>query len=57
MKKFSIEWKKTKKYWLQKHGCIFKVHYIRNETEYAFGSYFSAAEAKEILKDFFVKNN
>lgn len=38
--------------WIQKHGDVWKIHYIQYDTEYSTGSYLTAKEAREALKNF-----
>ena len=52
MEKYSREWKLAQGKWIQKHGDIYKIHYIENDTEYSTGEYLTAAGAKENLKNY-----
>jgi hypothetical protein len=52
MKKYSKEWKELKGKWIQRHGDIYKIHYIANDTEYSTGEYFTAKSAQDDLKNF-----
>jgi hypothetical protein len=52
MEKYSKEWKIKSKKWIQKHGDIWKIHYIENDTEYSTREYFTAKSAREELKKF-----
>jgi hypothetical protein len=54
MKKYSVEWKKARGSWVQKHksekwGNIWKVHYIKNDTEYSYGEYLTYTEALKAI--------
>jgi len=50
MEKYSKEWKEKTGRWIQKHGDIWKIHYIEYDTEYSIGQYFTAKEAREEFK-------
>ncbi len=52
MKKYSKEWKLSKKAWIQKCNRGWMIHYISNDTEYASHLCFSYTEAKEVLKEY-----
>jgi hypothetical protein len=52
MEKYSKEWKLAQGKWIQKHGDIYKIHYIENDTEYSTGEYLSRKEAENWLKDY-----
>ena len=51
MEKFSVAWKEAENKqhggWAQKHGDVWKWHYIANDTEYFRGSYLTKKEAEE----------
>ena len=51
MKRYSKDWKLAKGKWIQRHGDVWKIHYIENDTEYSVGEYLTAAEANENLKN------
>ena len=52
MKKYSKEWKEAQGKWIQKHGDLYKIHYIEYGTEYSAGEYFTALAAREDLKNY-----
>lgn len=52
MEKYSREWKMKHGKWIQRHGDVWKIHYIENETEYSTGEYLTAAAATADLKNY-----
>ena len=61
MEKYSREWKIKHGAWVQDHQAfdttgmpckIWKIHYIRHDTEYSVGEYFTKKSALEDLPDY-----
>jgi len=52
MEKYSKEWKESKGKWIQRHDGIYKIHYIKYDTEYSTGKFFTVAAAREELKNY-----
>jgi hypothetical protein len=50
MEKYGIAWKqeqnKKQGGWAQKHGDVWKWHYIQNDTEYSAGEYLTRKECE-----------
>jgi hypothetical protein len=51
MEKYSKEWKYNKGVWTQKHGEMWKIHYIEYNTEYAHGKYFTRKDAEVAARE------
>jgi hypothetical protein len=54
-KKYSVKWKHQQGKWIQDHidsygHKVWKIHYIRNNTEYSTGRFWNRKEASDALK-------
>ena len=55
--KYTMEWKKKTKKWVQKHKhsngkTYWAIHYMQNDIEYSNGEYSTEKEAKGYLSDY-----
>jgi hypothetical protein len=57
MRKYSLEWKKEKRKWIEKHTKLngevyWSIHYMQYDTEYLNGEFYSEESALEALKNY-----